>query len=398
MTFRQLPIVMYHSVGHEDPGWLWNELICPVDLFRRQLSALEARGYRAATLDDVRDARDRRTIDSARRVVLTFDDGYLDNWVYVYPLLKRAGWKGVVYVNPEFVDPGEELRPNLEDVWSGRCPERDLQTRGFLNWAEIGMLDRSGVLEIASHSMSHTWYPIGAEIVDFHRPGLATPWLAWNARPERKPFYLAEDQSTLVPWGTPIHRSGRSLGVRRYLPDPGSAAAARQLVADGGGADFFARPDWRLQLEAAARAGDGGTGRLETDEEMEGRFEHEILGSLRELTTRLGRPVRHFCWPGGAYCDASWAVADRAELGTVTVRRGDPGRGAADDPRFIRRISDYRQYSFRGRTRLTGDAGLLVEACDVELGLSGAKSRLRARKLAGTLGFRNRTSRSEGGS
>lgn len=385
MAERRTPIVMYHSVGIADAGWVWNELVCPVALFEGQLKDLAARGYEPTTLDEVRAGQVSGERDNRRRVVLTFDDGYLDNWVYVYPLLKRAGWKGVVYVNPEFVDPGSTPRPTLEDVWSGRCSEGELETRGFLNWAELALLDRSGVLEIANHSMSHTWYPTGPEVLDFHRPGLSTPWLAWNARPERKPYYLQEDQSQFVPWGSPVHSNGRSLGVRRWYPDPDVERALTEHVAVHGGAQFFDRPNWRPMLDAVAHEADRGYGRAETDDEMMARFRAEILDSAQVLAGRLGRSVPHFCWPGGAYCDEAWTVLDTTNIRTVTIRRGDGRRRQLQDPRHICRISDHRMFTFRGKTHVAHDPRLLGAACDVELGLGGARMRLRVRKAVGAV-------------
>lgn len=382
----RIPVVMFHTVNDADPGWLWDELTCPIDLFERKVAELDRCGFRAAGLDEVHDLQASGGSPRERSVVLTFDDGYLDNWVYVYPILKRIGWKGTVYVNPEFVEPGDQVRPNLEDAWAGRCAVEDLRATGFLNWAEIRQLDRDGVLEIASHSMSHTWYPTGAEIVDFHRPGLDTPWLMWNARPDRKPYYRLEDQSGFVPWGSPIHRNGRSLGIRRFFPDPDVAPAVAGHVAARGGAVYFESAGWRDELLGVAAEADQGRGRPESDEEMLSRFNHEIGEASRILADHLGHAVPHFCWPGGAYCDASWDVAAAMPFRTLTVKRSDTVRWRQADPRFVRRISEYRGFSMRGRHFQTSDVGLLPLACDVELGRAGAGLKLKARKGLVALG------------
>ncbi len=382
---RRIPVIMFHTIDKPDTGWLWHDLTCPVPLFDAKIASLSRRGYHATTLDEVVAGQTRRAAPIDRRVVLTFDDGYLDNWVHAFPLLKRAGWRGIVYVNPEFVDPGTEPRPNLEDVWAGRVREQDLQSRGFLNWAEIEIMDRSGVLEVGNHSLSHTWYPTSGEIVDFHRPGLATPWLSWNERPDRKPFYLVEDQSSFVPWGTPIHRNGRSLGIRRYLPDPEIAPACAAHVAASGGEAFFGREGWLDELRQVAARADRGRGRLESDSEMKARFSHEIGESARILAERVGHPVAHFCWPGGAYCDESWEAALDSGCASLTVRKSDLARWRTDDPRLIRRISEYRHFSFAGKAFHTTDPGLLPLACDVELGRAGAVQLLRARKVLDAL-------------
>ena len=388
MTVRpRIPIVMYHTVGIPDAGWIWGYLTCPHPLFARQLERLSARGYRAVTLDDVHESQITGTLPRGRQLVMTFDDGYLDTWVYVYPLLKRAGWRGLVYVNPEFVDPGDQPRPNLEDVWSGRRAESDLQTRGFLNWAELEVMDHSGILQVGCHSMSHTWYPTGPEIVDFHRPGLSTPWLAWNARPDHKPFYLKEDQSGFVPLGTPIQRNGRSLGIRRYFPDESQTAAVVAHVAEQGGAAFFETEGWREQLLEIARQADQGQGRAESDEEMRSRYRYEIEEAKRSLETRLGHPINHFCWPGGAYNDESWDVAAQVGFRTFTVKQSDPKRCQDPSAHLIRRMSSYHQYSLLGHTRTTADAEPLVHACDRMLGYRGSSLALRIRKLLNAVGL-----------
>ena len=378
---------MFHSINHADPAWLWDELTCPVDLFERKLDAFRDRGFRPTNLDEVHDVQKAGTAPSDRAVVLTFDDGYLDNWVYAYPILKRAGWKGTVYINPEFVDPGDEPRPNLEDVWEGRCALGDLQPTGFLNWAEIERMDREGVLEAASHSMSHTWYPTGPEVVDYHRPGLDTPWLGWNARPERKPFYRLEDQSRFVPWGVPIHRHGRSLGGRRYFPDPDIEAAVVEHVAARGGAEFFFSDGWNSRLDEVVEEADRGRGREESDTEMVARFRYEIEEASRIFQERLGRRVLHYCWPGGAYCDSSWDIAAGLEFRSMTVKRGDRKRWSQNDPRLVRRISEYRGFSMRGRYFESSDPYLLSYACDVELGRPGAGLFLKGRKLMASIGL-----------
>ncbi|MFO7653526.1 MAG: polysaccharide deacetylase family protein [Candidatus Krumholzibacteriia bacterium] len=388
MAAPRIPVVMYHGIGPLLPGWLWGTLITPVDLFVAQIALLERHGYAAIDLDEYAERAGTGSDGRRPEVVLTFDDGYLDNWVYAYPILERAGWRGTIYVNPEFIDPGEEPRPTLKDVWSGRCSERDLPAHGFLNRTELRLLQESGVMTIASHSLSHTWYPTGPAIEDYHRPGLVTPWLAWNARPERKYAYLDEDQSGFVPWGTPIHRHGRALAIRRWLPDPAIAEAAVAAVATGGGESFFARPDWRPTLDAAT-APLAGRGRLETDDELEQRYRHEIFESRRVLEEIVGAPVRHFCWPGGAYNDTAWRLAEEAGYRTVCVGSRDPGRrSTAVVP--VPRTSCGAIISL-GRDRYrTADPAFLHMFCELERGNRRVRWPLRLRKamLAVRHGFR----------
>jgi peptidoglycan/xylan/chitin deacetylase (PgdA/CDA1 family) len=382
---KRIPVVMYHSINNPHPDWAWDSLSCTMDLFTKHIEALQARGFHAATLDDVVAMQTSGARPQDKPVVFTFDDGYLDNWVIVYPILKKLGWKGIVYVNPDFIDPGETPRPTLEDVWAGRIKESELKSWGFLNRAELRLMSESGILEIGSHSMTHTWYPIGPEIVDYHRPDNSTPWLAWNARPERKYAYLHEDQSEFVPWGTPIYASGRSLGIRRHFPDENHARILQDAVRKGGGEAFFARPDWLQQLKDVTSGLERVNGRYETDEEQVERYEYEINHSRRVLSRILDRDVRHFCWPGGSYNDDSWSVAEKSGYRSLIVKRADRNRWLSDDPRLIRRISSFSGYEFLNRHYATSDPGFLCDACEEELGLPGKRNRLRIRKFWRTI-------------
>jgi len=198
---KAVPVIMYHAVGPPSPDWIWQHVITPIDVFERQIKTLSKKGFHTITLLDLYGYMKYEKTIPEKAVVLTFDDGYLDNWVYVYPLLKKYGMTGTIFVNPEFVDPTDDYRPNLKDVWSGRCKEKNLGSKGFLSWNEMRRMEEDGVMDIQSHSMTHTWYFCSEEIIDFHHPGNTQyPWLFWNASPERKCYCLTENQEAFIPF------------------------------------------------------------------------------------------------------------------------------------------------------------------------------------------------------
>lgn len=339
-----VPVLMYHGIGPAIPGWRWNGLVTPADVFEDHLRWLVRKGYRAADLDGLhRHVSGEATLPS-KSVVLTFDDGYLDNWVYAAPLLERYGFRGTVFVNPDFVDPRDVVRPTLRDVCEGGKRIQDLESRGFLSWTELSRLTASGMLLAESHLLTHTWYPVGSEVVDFHHPGDGHYWLDWNARPESKPFYLLDPDSSRVPWGVPIYEHRKSVEAHRYRPDPGEADSLAAYVASRGGAGFFTGNGWREELRgqlAAYRGASGLNGSFETDDERRARLIDEVIGSKRILEERLGRPVRHLCWPGGGYDELARGTADAHYLTTTlrSVEDRDKRNRPGEDPRRIRRWS-----------------------------------------------------------
>jgi len=281
----------------------------------------------------------------SRSVVLTFDDGYLDNWVYAYPLLKKYGFHGTIFVSPDFVDPSKPLRPNLDDVWSGQISIHDLPTGGFLSWEEMREMESSGNIDIQSHGLTHTWYFSSAEIIDFHHPGDTYPWLAWNARPDRKHLWMTENQQAFVPWGTPVYQHEKSLATRRYFPDRDLDAALANHVNSHGNETFFQKVDWRHRLKQVAtdyRKKHGNHGRFESDTEYKARLYHELAESKQVIERQLDKRVDFLCWPGGGYIDASVAISKEVGyLASTSISRHQGGRKnqfGEDPSRWGRRL------------------------------------------------------------
>jgi hypothetical protein len=306
-----IPVIMYHSVGRPLELWRWSFLTVPAKIFEDHLKHLVRLGYQSITLNQLYDHVAGIKTAPEQSVVFTFDDGYLDNWTYAAPLLKKYGFCGHVFVNPEFVDPRDIIRPNLEEVWSGKLPENKLPVRGFMSWPELKSLNDSGVLSVQSHAMTHTWYPCGPEIADFHHPGDSHYWLEWNEFPDQKPFYLDHLDRNMVPWGTPVYVNAKSLECRRYFPDRNESVHLAEFVSKNGGAGFFEKPGWReklLRVSANFRVKNPPSQTFEDNRARLGRVRYELTESKRLISTRLNCDVSFLCWPGGGYNDESFAM------------------------------------------------------------------------------------------
>jgi hypothetical protein len=215
-------------------------------------------------------------------IVLTFDDGYLDNWVYSYPLLKKYGFKGTIFVNSEFVEPTEEYRPNLEDVWAGKVKLEELISHGFLSSREMREMEKDGAMDIQSHGMTHTWYFTDPEIIDFRHPGDSYIWMDWNKDINRKHEYLSENQDDLIELGAPVYQHGKSLEARRYHPDQYLDKALMDHVKANGGKDFFKNKSWCEELFRVAedyKSMNALNDRYETEEEKLKRLHWELKES-----------------------------------------------------------------------------------------------------------------------
>lgn len=343
MSNKPLPIIMYHSVGVVDKDWAWNQLTCPFEIFESQLKWLKKKSFRTLTLTQLREKASHGLMMNGQEVALTFDDGYLDNWTFVYPLLRKFGFNATLFVCPEFVDSREVIRPTLEDVWNGRISLTELPTQGYMSWKELTAMAADGSANIQSHALTHTWYPRTGRIIDFRHPGDNYFWMTWNSHPEEKPF-LQKDRNVLVDWGAPVYEHGKALETRKFFPDPGLGRFLVDEVKSRGGEAFF-KGAWRDALFARVdeyKAQHALQERYETHEEHEARIRFELRRSKELIEQRVNKPVKFLCWPGGGISPAALRIANEEgyEGSTYTSReariRPLPGKPAGGHIRLER--------------------------------------------------------------
>ncbi len=308
---------MFHSAGLNDHRWRSAHISDPLDIIRTKLEVIRDEGYRTITMSEAVE-----NIGKKRDglIHLCFDDGYLDNWVHVYPILKEFGLKATIFMTTEFIDPGNIIRERKDLMERSHDPVGCCA--GFLSFHEMKEMESSGHVEIHSHALTHTWYFKGPRIVDFWHPGSATEamgpiWMIWNRFPEKKPFYLVEASrlEKEISYGTPVYEHGKALETTRYFPDEKTLeqrlidhVASRPSV-------FFDRPGWNAELKAIVgeyRKEANETGRYESKEEHEERIRYELTESKRLLEEGLGHEIPGLCLPGGGVTKDAITVAREA--------------------------------------------------------------------------------------
>jgi len=351
--------IMFHTVGLEAYRWSFPYISESVQSFERKIAALREAGFSSVFFGkELAQAAGRKV------VCLTFDDGYLDNWVHVFPILKKYGFKATIFVTVQFADPRNVVRPTkaAEDVDDNHEAERCCA--GFLSWAEMREMEKSGLVDIQSHSLTHTWYFSGPRIVDFWHPGASTEeggpvWMLWNAFPERKPFYLteAEDTEATIPYGTPVYEHDKALAVRRFVPEEEHLSdELTRHVAVNGGREFFQKINWRDELlnivteHRKSRGSGSANGRYESESEYLARVSAELTESKRILEQNLDKRIDSLCWPGGGVTRRVVDLAKEAGYRYFTLPsawRADRARGEYAD--MTARMGSSNVIRYRGR-------------------------------------------------
>ncbi len=137
------PILVYHSVNYSNnpkvlvpiyEGVVTGNIVTPENFFR-QMDYLQKHQYNVISLNELVTATVAKSSLPAKSVVITFDDGYADNYVHAFPVLKKYGFPATIFVLVATV--GQD---------------------GWLTWAQIKEMDTQGI-DIGSHTVNHAYLP-----------------------------------------------------------------------------------------------------------------------------------------------------------------------------------------------------------------------------------------------
>ncbi|MGQ0715407.1 MAG: polysaccharide deacetylase family protein [Gemmatimonadaceae bacterium] len=134
---RALTILEYHSV-HPTPQ---PYSITP-EALERHLDVIQSR-YEVVRLRDVPALL--RGGDRRHRIVITFDDAYLDFADYAFPILTRRGLPATVFVPTGYIGGFNAWDQNAGDV----------PLRYLMDADELRAVQASGLVDIGSHTIDH---------------------------------------------------------------------------------------------------------------------------------------------------------------------------------------------------------------------------------------------------
>lgn len=131
-TEVSLPAIMYHSVL-KDPARTGEYVVTPQSL-ENDLKYLSEKGYTAVSPEEIADFADGKGGLPDKSVLITFDDGHLNNITYALPLLEKYGMRAVVSPTGAFtVQSEKENDPNPAYAYMTREDARALSEGGVFS-------------------------------------------------------------------------------------------------------------------------------------------------------------------------------------------------------------------------------------------------------------------------
>lgn len=90
---RGIPVLYYHSVNDS----VDNEVTISPSLLKKELEYIKNQGYTTLSLKEVENYILNNQPIPEKSILITFDDGYMDNYYNAYPILKELNMKATIF-------------------------------------------------------------------------------------------------------------------------------------------------------------------------------------------------------------------------------------------------------------------------------------------------------------
>ena len=134
-----IPILMYHRIGTPDRKNRFKGQYTPEKMFARQMKYLFEHGYQTIPLRDLINYAKQPTPAKAKKICITFDDGYESVYTRAFGVLHKYNFTAVVFLVADCI--------NKTCLWD-EDPEPILTAEQISEMAEAG-------IDFGSHSFSH---------------------------------------------------------------------------------------------------------------------------------------------------------------------------------------------------------------------------------------------------
>lgn len=180
--FSGAVILMYHSIDRSNEFFT----VKPED-FKKQMSYLKENNFKVIGLTELGGLLERNEIISKKTVVITFDDGYEDNFLIAYPILKKNGFPATIFVASSLIGKTIKARQGTDLKILSEQQMRDMASDGLIkfgshanNHLKLAKLEEEEIEKELIDSKKMLLDILGKEAVS-----LAYPFGSYNERVKR---------------------------------------------------------------------------------------------------------------------------------------------------------------------------------------------------------------------
>jgi peptidoglycan/xylan/chitin deacetylase (PgdA/CDA1 family) len=132
-----IPVLMYHLCLKDIPPDDVKGMAVTVEEFDEQLQALKDAGYKSISFEQYYNYKRFGASLPSKPIILTFDDGYENNYTNAFPILKKHNMKATIFIVTSAVGELGVQYPHM-------------------TWEQMKEMEYSGLITIQNHGAIHT--------------------------------------------------------------------------------------------------------------------------------------------------------------------------------------------------------------------------------------------------
>ena len=318
-----VPVFLYHQVNPISSN------VSP-EIFEEHLKIIKKYNMKTITISEYYNNNINKN-----SMLLTFDDGYYDNFKYVFPLLKKYNMKATIFLNTLYIMDKRENEPEIKDnntvnleAMKKYIENGKATINQYMSWEEIKEMYDSGLIDFQAHSHKHM-----AIFKDIKIEGLTK-----KERIEAPELYLYGELEDDFPI---FAKRGEYSGKAKIIKKEFYKIFKR----------FYKEnienkiTDKNEILKKCQEFIDKNTEYFSDESEIEykKRIEEDFLENKKLIEKNLGNQVKFFCWPWGHRSKETFKILkELGVVGFISTKKGTNSMKANWD--IIRRI-ELRRYT-----------------------------------------------------
>ena len=136
---NEIPIIYYHRIAKDISDAGKHGIFVTEKQFEDHLSYLKREGYKTITFEEALQIK--KDCTQGKFVIITFDDGYEDNYILAFPLLKKYGFTALIFLVAQYE----------YNSWDEKSNEPKLK---MMSQEQILEMMKYGI-EFGSHTLTH---------------------------------------------------------------------------------------------------------------------------------------------------------------------------------------------------------------------------------------------------
>ena len=318
-----VPVFLYHQVNPISSN------VSP-EIFEEHLKIIKKYNMETITISEYYSNNIQKN-----SMLLTFDDGYYDNFKYVFPLLKKYNMKATIFLNTLYIMDKRENEPEIKDnntvnleAMKKYIENGKATINQYMSWEEIKEMYDSGLIDFQAHSHKHM-----AVFKDIKIEGFTK-----KDRMEAPELYLYGELEDNFPiFAKRGEYSGKAKIIKREFFKTFKNFYEENIenkIADKNEILKKCQEFIDKNIEYFSD---------ESEAEYKKRIEEDYLENKKLIEKNLGSQVKFFCWPWGHRSKETIKILK--ELGVVGFISTKKGTNAMKPNwNMIRRI-ELRRYT-----------------------------------------------------